>query len=257
MGLSSNVFWHQTTKDGAIAIMQNRKINYSYSLETIYGLSARVEGAFPMISFFNLPLSDLEGFLTKTDPETKAKTYEGKYGEFIFGFSNNWGRIVGLSPVWYRDNCSVTMDVLMESVGQHVWGKIKSKEHIDLLWNTMSYTKNFEGDLSKYGLVKYRFYDEHEWRIVPSIEDLKNIGQYPDLNPKEYEEYKKNHKNSLIDSLSVPFEYSDLRYILYYNEEDFKELKKILPQDTLNNITCLSYKQLLEDCIGIRHDVAQ
>lgn len=257
MGLSSNVFWHQTTKEGAIAIMQNRKIMFSYSLETIISWKARVEGAFPMISFFNLPLSDLEGFLTKTDSKTGKKTYEGKYGTFIFGFSNDWGRSVRLSPVWYRDSFSVTMDVLMQSVGQHVWGNIKSKEHIDLLWNTMTYTKNFEGDLSKYGLKTYRFYDEHEWRIVPAMKELTDNGQYPDLNPKEYDTYKKDHGSSRIDNLYVEFKYSDLRYILYYSEEDFKELKKILPQDTLNNITCLSYKQLLEDCIGIRHDVAQ
>lgn len=48
MGLSSNVLWHQTKKDGLMGILKAKKLYFSYSLENI--LSFREIGgiAFPM-----------------------------------------------------------------------------------------------------------------------------------------------------------------------------------------------------------------
>ncbi|MBV3430531.1 hypothetical protein KSW92_13565, partial [Prevotella copri] len=79
MGLSSNVLWHQTKKDGLMGILKAKKLYFSYSLENI--LSFREIGgiAFPMISLCDLPLSEF------TDSKWA-------YGDYAIGLSREQGQ---------------------------------------------------------------------------------------------------------------------------------------------------------------------
>lgn len=88
MGLSSNVLWHQTKKDGLMGILKAKKLYFSYSLENI--LSFRKIGgiAFPMISLCDLPLSEF------TDSKWA-------YGDYAIGLSREWGEKNGFNPVCY------------------------------------------------------------------------------------------------------------------------------------------------------------
>ncbi len=277
MGLSSSVFWHQTSFDGASAILEGRKLLYSYSLETFSCLNTKngshstFQAAFPMISFFNLPMMDLESFLVKTtiekrpllDKETGNQVFEqhhittadGKYGGVILGFKHQWGEFLGLSPVWYRDYFSSSLWSLMASIDDCSLRGIENERYQQLVWNNMAYTKNFVGSLNKYNLSEYRFYDEHEWRVVPNLEDLLAHGIQPYLDEKEYQEYKKTHENSsLIPQLGVTFKWDDIEYIFYSNELIINTiLSEVMPQKYLQKIQLMSYKQLLEDCIGVKH----
>lgn len=90
MGLSSNVIWHQTTFEGLKAIIKDMRFMCSYSLETIKWKGDCVDIAFPMISFCDIPLADIQEYLDK-------------YGKYTIGFQRSWGKTVRLSPVWYRD----------------------------------------------------------------------------------------------------------------------------------------------------------
>lgn len=82
-GLSSNIIWHQTKINGTKAILGNRLFKCSYSLEDIHWKSSHLELAFPMLSFCDIPLSDISEYLGKygnynwneTYVRTKARGY--------------------------------------------------------------------------------------------------------------------------------------------------------------------------------------
>lgn len=83
MGLSSNVLWHQTKKDGLMGILKSRKLYYSYCIENIISSSKMKGIVIPMVSLCDLPLAEFGA---------------GKwaYGNYAIGLSRKWGKIKDL-----------------------------------------------------------------------------------------------------------------------------------------------------------------
>lgn len=166
MGLSSNILWHQTTADGLRGILKEKGFFYSYSLETISSTDIVVNAAFPMISVCDFPLCEIGEYLKR-------------YGGYSIGLSREWGGKNGLSPVWY---CEATSSVLkmqlsrFKEVSKSYFNNDIAREDFNRFLHLFSYMKNYEGVLSKKGYKIYRFYDEREFRIVPTI-DLQQKNQ--------------------------------------------------------------------------------
>lgn len=243
MGLSSNILWHQTTKDVLKKILKERSFKYSYSLEYIETKTCKLECAFPMLSLCNIPFADIDDYLTK-------------YGGNSIGLSRDWGLKHGITPVIY---CEPTSN-LLESCIEIIKLRLDDDDNIkSFLVNLLSHIKNHEGVLPKYNYKKYRFYDEHEARIIPSFDELQQSNYEPILLKKEYQVYKlRNNKKSLLSkNLSIPFSYDDIRYFILKDENSINEIKEILSKTIdLNklNISFFTIQQVKEDFIGINHN---
>lgn len=83
MGLSSNIIWHQGPFNSIFEILRTCNFICSYSIETIKWRRSSLDVAFPMVSFCNLPISDMKEYLT----DNKTDILTGKYGECTIGHS--------------------------------------------------------------------------------------------------------------------------------------------------------------------------
>jgi hypothetical protein len=240
MGLSSNIIWHQTDFNGLRSVLKSKRFLCSYSLESIKWKSSRLDLAFPMISFCDIPLSDISEYL-------------GKYGNYTIGMKRSWGKTVGLCPVWYRDKDAISLKTQMD-----LFRNIGSKDPFSLtkeeivLWQVIANTKNHEGELIKRRFSSYRFFDEREVRLVPSYAELLSSKVKPFMKIEEYDEYKSNYGNSLISNMWANFEYSDIAYIIYSNKRN--SVVKLFKGIDCENIVFLSDKQVKEDIIGMSHN---
>lgn len=241
MGLSSNILWHQTTKDALKKILKDKCFRYSYSLEHIESNAYTLECAFPMLSLCDIPFADIGEYITK-------------YGGNSIGLSRKWGIRHGITPVIYCEPTSILLNNIVNNLILQEEGKGVNPLIIDLL----SHIKNHEGKLPKYNYKRYRFYDEREIRIVPTADDLERIQHVPILLKKEYEDYKTHHKKSslLPNDLSQPFHFDDIRYFILKDEKSIDEIKDILSKDldlSQTKICFFTHQQIKEDFIGENH----
>ena len=241
MGLSSNVLWHQTKKPGLMNILKTKKLYFSYCLEDILA-SEHLKGiAFPMVSLCDLPLSEFGA---------------GKwaYGNYALGFSRKWGVEKGFNPVCY---CLRDSEFFTNQIDN--LGKAFDSGNVDLIEKAIypfSYMKFVEGPLLKKRYENYRFYDEKEIRLVPTIE---GIGDYPYfLDDINYEKYKnKNNGSSVLGTHGVPFEYTDLKYVIVESEQNRIEVQRFFQRQNVDfsHIVILIKSQILEDIVGDNHNV--
>lgn len=122
---------------------------------------------------------------------------------------------------------------------------------------TLSHIKNYEGQLIAHDFNKYRFYDEREFRSVPRYKELKKLHPtiQPYLSEKDYQDYKRKHKNTLIKTLKLSFEWEDIRYIVVKRKQDIKTISELL-QNLAPDIhpQIFTTQQILEDVIGCNHN---
>ena len=233
--------WHQTKKPGLMNILKTKKLYFSYCLEDILA-SDHLKGiAFPMVSLCDLPLSEFGA---------------GKwaYGNYALGFSRKWGVEKGFNPVCY---CLRDSEFFTNQIDN--LGKAFDSGTIDLIEKAIypfSYMKFVEGPLLKKRYVNYRYYDEKEIRLVPPIE---GIGDYPYfLDNINYEKYKdKNNGSSVLGTHGVPFEYTDLKYVIVESEQNRNEVIGFFQKQHVDfsHIVILTKSQILEDIVGDNHNV--
>lgn len=241
MGLSSNILWHQTTKDALKKILKDKCFRFSYSLEHIESNTHTLECAFPMLSLCDIPFADIGEYITK-------------YGGNSIGLSRKWGIRYGITPAIY---CEPTSNLLNNIIDNLILQE-KTKDINSFTVNLLSHIKNHEGNLPKYNYKRYRFYDEREVRIIPTPNDLVRVQQPPILLKKDYENYKRLHKNSslLPENLNIPFHFNDIRYFILKDEKSIDEIKNILSKDinlSQSKISFFTHQQIKEDFIGENH----
>ena len=248
MGLSSNTLWHQTKKDGLKGIIKNQCLYLSYSLETATSNLYNGEFVFPMVSVCDLPLAETGNYLKK-------------YGDYIIGFSAEWGRRNHFSSVWYCDQNSFTLKTMVEMLANRIKAigdEVESDMDYQKIVYILSYIKLYEGPLPKRHFKNYRFYDERELRYVPDAKTLSDYNQKQML--LNYEEYKKAHNNSslLPKSLNIPFDWKDVKYIIVEREKEKIEFRNYIEKCSGMkdlNISYLTNSEVKEDIIGMCHDV--
>lgn len=250
MGLSTNILWHQTSNEGIKNIIEKKSFVCSYSLETILWKGSTRKIAFPMISFCDIPFSDMHEYLL--DKEGKVV---GKYGKYTIGMKREWGKANRLSPVWYRDKDSSSLRSQMDAYREIENQNYKEYSNMDkLLWFITANTKNYDGDLSKYKISSYRFFDERECRFVPDFNRVLKNDICPSISEESYEEYKKKNGSSLISNICIPFTVKDISYILVSQTNQIKRIKELFGDEDTSQIVFLSYKQIIQDIIGVNHN---
>lgn len=131
MGLSSNILWHQTRKSSLQNVIKNRRLLFSYSLETVKflgrdGTECTNINAIPMISVSDLPFTEV------------MKTLKS-YGGYAIGLKKSWGIRNGFTSVWYCDQTSLVLNNVMQVLG----GEASKLQ--DTLIHILCYVKNYEG----------------------------------------------------------------------------------------------------------------
>jgi Putative abortive phage resistance protein AbiGi, antitoxin len=185
-----------------------------YCSETIEAGGKRAKLAIPMISFCDIPLS-------------QVKEHIGKYGPYGIGMTKGWATRMKLCPVQYIEKNSFYADSLALTINGSIPGG-KSKNQTDLselersVIDFLRYTKNHEGDLERKDKTtqNYRYYDEREWRYVPQYDT-----SFPMLNPLSgtNDEAEKKALNKIITGHKLHFEPSDIKYIIVKNDSEISE----------------------------------
>ena len=211
MPLSSNSIIHFTkTKEALMGILaDNFKIKYCK--EVIKLDESTIDIQVPMVSFCDIPLSQI-------------KEHIRKYGNYGIGLSREWAVRNGLNPVLYVEPQSHLARNLRGSFVYFLDDeKIKNDEDKKArkqLFDTFRYMKNYQGKLVRMEEERdeYRFSDEREWRYVPSI-SLK----FPMLLVSSATSDTIKDAGEKIESARLKFEPKDIRYIIINNDDEIAE----------------------------------
>ena len=213
MPLSSNSIIHFTRdKSSLIGILED-DFKIRYCLEKIFFGDEVSEIRVPMVSFCDIPLSQI-------------KEHIGKYGNYGIGLSKDWAQEYSLNPVLYIERSSFLAESYATALQEYALsGKHLSDSDADkALTDVLRYAKNYQGNLTRKGgtIQSYRFSDEREWRYVPpfkfSCEML--VG----------EDYYKEHKAEVdgpLDGLRLRFTPNDIRYIIIKDDSEITEFVDI------------------------------
>lgn len=260
MGLSSSTLLHQTDYRGLTGIIKEKGFKVLYSLEEIKSLSSfSFKYAFPMISFSDIPFSELSSHLYK-------------YGGFSIGIKREWIIKNKFSPVCYFSSSS---ELLRDIINRLVFYQTKQnngevitlneKEDLALIVRMLSYTKNYEGALKlkkkKKQYSNYRFSDEREWRFVPSIAELYNDLKNLILSESEYQD-KDTYINTIGNPI-MPITIDDVKYIIVDQEHQIEDLRNRMitsfrpASHEINKINFFTAKQCENDFLGLSHDIEE
>ena len=242
MGLSSNILWQQTDRKGLIGILKTKMLKYGYSRERVFEDQNKLQFAIPMVSMCDIPFSELTPYL-------------GKYGNYSIGLTREWGYKNHFNSVWYcRRNSSVYK---MLSKALKVAQANDNREVIKTVFGLLCYMKFEEASLIQKNYSKYRFMDEREFRLCPSFEELQEAGASMMLDEERYSKYKSENNGSSILQIGIPFDWSDVKYIIIKSGTSPATFKKLLKEEGCNNdqICIFTENQVKEDFIGVDHDV--
>src|SRR5579871_4001795 len=162
MPISLNSVLHYTPTLLNLKGILSEGFRVKYCLENLIG----TEAAFPMVSFCDIPLSD-------------AIAHSQAYGQFAIGLKKEWAYEKRLNPVLY-----VSRDSFIDNTIKLQFAKLSEdfkagKQDNDGLFYTiglvslLSFVKSVRGSILKNGQqTEIQFYNEREWRYVPTKDDL-------------------------------------------------------------------------------------
>lgn len=229
MPISSSSVIHFTRTKSALKGILADNFRIKYCLETFRAETKDLPYASPMVSFCDIPLS-------------QVKEHIGKYGSYGIGLTKEWATRQRLSPVQYVATGSLhaaSLKVLINTTipkNPTAWKDLTDVQQAAI--DMMRYLKNYQGDLTRNGktIKNYRYYDEREWRYVPSFDPI-----FPMLVPGG--DYKtpsqKQAVNKLISDIRLTFEPSDIKYIIIRSDEEISEFVETI-RGTKGNSTSLS-----------------
>jgi Putative abortive phage resistance protein AbiGi, antitoxin len=239
MAISTNSIIHYTDSIEKLKSILKEGFKTKYCVEKIMTRGDKlIPGAFPMVCFCDIPLSD-------------AKKHLDSYGYYGLGLKKSWASKKGLNPVFYIDKES-SISFIVNQQGKRISTQLKT---IEVEWkrgfaHICSFLKNYEGPLirNSESIDDYRFYDEREWRFVPSTDLL--AGRPNVIVVDKYLEAK-NTFNEKVADIKLEFEFSDITYIIVKREEDVVEITKSLREVYAGICTATALEVLLTRVITV------
>jgi hypothetical protein len=212
MAISTNSIIHYTNTYKALTGILKEGFRVKYCLEMLALNTDSSNAAHPMVSFCDIPLSD-------------SKQHFSAYGKYGIGLSKSWAISNGVNPVIYIDHNSL----FAKSIESLIVERRKkdtnlTKEQRDEILRIKSYAKNYSGLLKRKSVnnPNYKFYDEREWRLIPS-KDI--IGTHLFSVSASAYKAEKDTYNAKISSCRVTFSANDISYIIV---KDTGEIPKII-----------------------------
>lgn len=224
MSLSSNSVIHFTKNITNLKAIISNNFRVHYCRETIYSKSKKMDLLIPMVSFCDIPFSQIMKHIDS-------------YGNYGIGLKKCWAERKGLNPVFYIEKNSALSDNIIHNLynkikeGKLTIGDLDLQDKYNL--DFLRYLKNYQGDLCRKGKTKiseYRFSDEREWRYVISPDSkyfafLKLSEEHQEKIPS-----LKRVFNKLVVNESLKFEPEDISYIIIKNEKERDTIIKELEE---------------------------
>jgi Putative abortive phage resistance protein AbiGi, antitoxin len=213
MPLSANTLIHFTKDKESLKGILEDNFQIFYCKETITLGAKTSSRAIPMVSFCDIPLSQI-------------KDHISKYGSYGLGMTKEWGKKRGLNPVLYlspESDLSLSFQKALNHFIKIQDGTFNVQNQTDeqrSLINLARYIKNYEANLSRNNVTdeNYRFSDEREWRHVPSYADNQAmIFDYASF------EKTKEHIQTFLSNLRLSFEPNDIKYIIINDDTEIGE----------------------------------
>lgn len=219
MAISSNSLIHFTNSKESLKsiLIENFKLGYCKEKTIIGGKDTFAH--VPMVSFCDIPLSQI-------------KEHISKYGEYGIGLTREWAIRNKLNPVLYIEQNSFFSESYM-TAANYFLTKAQTAEitafqddsYFDALMalgDMRSYIKNYQANLERRNekFSDYRFADEREWRFVPRSIDGKAVIMSNEIyNSVE----GKNRARNLTNSFKLKFEPNDIKYVIIKYDSEIHE----------------------------------
>lgn len=233
MAISSNSIIHFTATKEALQGILSENFRLKYCKESIDWMGTTSVIHVPMVSFCDIPLS-------------QVKSHIDSYGAYGIGLTREWAVRSRLNPVLYVEANSFLSESYKRSlqrIGTH--GTHGHTNEWKLLSNISRYMKNYEGTLKRVGresIENYRFSDEREWRYVPPISDdhemLYTASQFSDLPTKQLAEKS-------IEGKRLAFSPNDIKYIILRQENEIDGFIRFLEDVKGAGYTLFEVRRLL------------
>ena len=171
--------------------------------------------AYPMICFCDITVHRLGDHMSL-------------YGGYGIAFSKEWGIEKGIQPLEYINKNSI----LCKDFSAAFTAAMQAEEEspaVDFLLTQMLYMKPIEGTMPRdKGEIKKNFTDECEWRYVPYVSAL---GLPPAVTDSEIAGVGVlNATLSDNECCWLQYDYTDVKYIILQNEEDFAALCNVIDE---------------------------
>lgn len=241
MSLSTNSVIHYTDSLNNLKGILKDGFYIKYCVEKFISNKLSISGAFAMVSFCDIPLSE-------------TKNHILSYGGYGIGLSKEWASKNGMNPVLYVDKDSLIGKILIEQVQRHIADKTNTNRVFkdDLLY-LLSYIKNYQSSLIRKGKTidkNYKFYNEREWRFTPSKKQFDSLNQW--LSAKIYNENRELH-NEKIKHIALEFQASDISYLIVKDEKEVIEIIKYLRDIFSDKCSATQLELLMTRITTIEH----
>lgn len=240
--ISSNYFFHFAGKiNYLLEILEHKAFSPRYICEDFEYIDSSL-GVIRKIyilmkCFCDIPLNLMEN-------HSKA------YGPCGIALNKDWGIKNNLTPIhyipvlssnaWYQSNLSSLYSLAFSK---------KSDANIrELLTNYFIYTKPYQ----KKDTV---FYDEREWRYIPSLENIKKINGedlriqhhfvLPNQNVNDLDDLNDDSNNLKNNEYSrLDFELSDIKYLIVEKDNEVEQIRKLVMGN--NNIKIITVSNIVQ-----------
>jgi hypothetical protein len=223
MALSSNSLIHFTKSITALRGILKDNFKISYCRETIWSKDKRKDLLIPMVSFCDIPFSQIIGHIKN-------------YGSYGIGLKKSWAESKGLNPVLYIEKESSLSYNIVHNIFETIKKdktrvtELNEKDKFNL--DHLRYLKNYQADLvrkDKSVKKNYRFSDEREWRYV--IDPLSDCQIFASLD-KDVKNEKvavfKQRLNKKAENERLLFTPEDISYIIIKKESERDNIIKLL-----------------------------
>jgi hypothetical protein len=211
MALSANTLIHFTGDKENLKKILEENFRVFNCKESVVLAGKKINFRVPMVSFCDIPLSEV-------------KEHISKYGNYGIGMTKEWGLHKGLNPVLYIAQNSA-LSASYRLAYKHY--ALDTNKDIDdwtdeqkSIGDVLRYMKNYEAPLERKGIKidSYRFSDEREWRFVPLFsEDFKMfVGE-------DYYQKNADEVNKPLRPIRLEFEPNDIKYIIINDDSEIGE----------------------------------
>lgn len=198
-----------------------------YCLENVRSIFPNLqqfgESAVPMVCFCDLPLSATEKHLKF-------------YGEYGIGMRKEWGIKKGINPIMYvcpESEVAKYFKTLINKFLKDINStKIGDNQPIfESTLELLGFIKPYKGKMYRRGKYKRQnFYNEREWRYVPSLIKLKNANKnITDRLPKDiFLQYPRRIRENMLigNAFKMSFTARDIKYIIVKKEKEILKMVK-------------------------------
>ena len=205
MAVSANTLFHFTNcLDNLVSILASGGFWPRYCME--YGWKRKL--AVCQCCFCDIPLSNIQNHVKN-------------YGYYGLGMSKDWGISNGLSPVMYfiKDSFMGGTILAMSKSAENT----EKKKLISMLkvYKGVNYIKDEEGKRKRQN--SYPYYDEREWRYIPSSIAPENVCVFVENDADE----NVSKLNDTTKDKLLKFTVDDIKYVVVENSQRDKLLEEI------------------------------